>query len=231
MQVQDASRRTWKFALVSGVLGLLAVGLLIAALAAPTPSPQTMRRETNLFLLQDAGVILQALAMIPVTIGLYRLSLSQNATRSRNCLLLGLIAQSALITTSGLIFSDTVSDMLYMAPIGLVGLWLLMVSHRDSMLSSGVIWTGRIAGFGLLLVGLGFVLYGIFVAPAIFLRPLSTAEVDAQTLTLPNLIAHVCLGAGTLLGRLVYPVWALLLGLNLSRRSTLPTTQPTSAMA
>ena len=203
------AHRTGRYALLSGVLGILAVGLLVGALVAPTPAPSSMRRETSLFAWQNAALILQSLAMIPLTLGLHRLAKEKSPT----VVALGLIAQISLVIASALLFADLVSDMLYMAPIGLVGLWLLFVNRRDGgYFSTGLVWAGRIAGIGLLTVGLGFLLYGAFVAPAVFIRPLTHAEIDAQSLTTPNLVAHVCTAAGTVFGRLVYPVWTIVLG-------------------
>jgi hypothetical protein len=205
--------RTAKMALLSGAIGLVAFAFLIAALAAPQPAPNSLRRETNFFRWQDAGVILQAIAMLPVTVGIYRVTELRAPDWSRLCVALGLFAQTALIVSSALIFTQTTSDMLYMAPVGLIGLWLLMVNRtRDGLVSTGVGWTGRVAGVGLLLIGAGFVVYGIFVAPAVFLRPLSNAEIEAQSWTQANVIAHIGMAAGTLLGRAVYPIWAILLG-------------------
>jgi hypothetical protein len=229
MPSTDITRRTGYFAILAGIIGLVAVGLLIAALAAPTPSPDTMRRETNFFLWQDAGVILQALAMIPLTLGIYQLSVEPGGNRHRNTLALGLLAQAGLVLTSGLIFTGTASDMLYMAPMGLVGLWLLLVCrNRDGLMSSRLAWLGRVAGFGLILIGLGFLIYGILVAPAIFVRPLTSAEIDAQTLTPANLVSHLLLAAGTLLGRVIYPLWAILLGRSLLRMRAIP--EPVAAV-
>ena len=206
-----AARYTARLTVLSGLIGLVAVGCLIAALFAPTPSAHSMRRETNFFRWQDAGVILQALLMVPVTLGLYRLSTEARGLGNRLLAGLGVIAQIMLVICSSLIFTGTAADMLYMAPLGLVGIWLLAVSGGPSV-SRSVVWTGRIAGFGLLLIGIGFLIYGAFVAPAIFLRPLTNAEIDAQSLTTPNLVAHICMALGTLLGRLGYPIWALLMG-------------------
>lgn len=219
MQRSPETRRLGWLALASGAIGLLAVAFLIAALAAPTPDPTRMRRETDFFRWQDAGVILQALTMLPVTLGLYRHAEHRGANPSVGVLRLGLVAQGLLALSSALIFPHVTSDMLYMGPIGLVGLWLLLMSRRpEGRLSTGVVWTGRIAGFGLLLVGIGLVIYGALVAPAVFVRPLTPAEIDLQTLTPANLVAHICMALGTLLGRLVYPLWALLLGAALLRR-------------
>lgn len=206
-------RRTGEIALVSGVLGILAVGLLVAALVAPTPAPGTMRRATSFFAWQNGFVVLQALSMIPVTLGLFRATSQTNPDGRLLAVSVGLLAQIALIPSAGLLITGTVSDMLYMAPIGLVGLWLLLINKRDGELfTPGIVWAGRIAGFGLLLIGVGFMIYGIFVAPAVFIRPLTDAELDAQSLTTANLIAHVCMAAGTLLGRLLYPIWIVVLG-------------------
>jgi hypothetical protein len=212
------ARRTGYIALLAGVIGLLAVGLLVAALAAPTPVANSMRRETSLFAWQNGALVLQSLAMIPVTLGLHRLAIEKTSGRGLEIVVLGLVAQVGLVLASVLLFVNLVSDMLYMAPIGLLGLWLLGVNREaDEHLTGGVIWFGRIAGLGLLAVGLGFLIYGIFVAPAVFVRPLTSSEIDAQSLTPANLVAHVCMAAGTLFGRVVYPIWTILLGRRLMR--------------
>ena len=134
---------------------------------------------------------------------------------------IGLFGQITLIVAAGLLFAGTVSDMLYMAPVGIVGLWLLLINRRnDALFSRTIVWTGRVAGLGLLLIGAGFIIYGAFVAPAVFVRPLSNAEIDAQSLTTPNLIAHICMAAGTLLGRLIYPIWVIVLGRRMVQSSS-----------
>ena len=203
-------------ALQSGIVGLIAVGFLIAALVAPTPTVGGMRRETDWFRWQDAGVILQALLMMPVVYGVHQLL--QGRTSGNGRVGLGLFAQATLVLTSVLIFTHITSDMLYMAPMGLVGLWLLLVNNqRHGLWSRPLMWTGRVAGAGLLLIGIGLLIFGLTVAPAVFVRPLTTAEIDAQTLTPGNLIAHVCMAVGTLLGRLAYPVWTLLVSRALTR--------------
>jgi hypothetical protein len=179
-----------------------------------------MRRETNWFHWQDGGAILQALAMIPVIVGLNSLTRGEQLDAGRKVFIFGVIAQTGVILASALTFAGLASDMLYMAPMGLVGLWLVLVNRKRSRLVSGsVAWTGRVAGFGLMLIGLGFCIYGALVAPQAFLRPLTTAELDAQTLTTSNLVAHLCMAAGTLLGRFIYPVWTLLLGWTLLQRA------------
>lgn len=213
MTTSPVARRTGRFALLSGAIGLVAIALLLAALAAPTPEPDTMRRETVFFAWQDVGVILQALAMMPVTIGIWQLAQDSSDRRSCAVLGIGLFGQISLVISSVLIFTHTASDMLYMAPIGLVGLWLMLVNNkRQGIVSKRLCWTGRIAGAGLLTVGIGFLIYGTFVAPAVFIRPLTNAEIDAQALSPANLVAHICMAVGTVLGRVIYPIWAVLMG-------------------
>jgi hypothetical protein len=117
-------------------------------------------------------------------------------------------------------FANVTSDMLYMLPQGLVGVWLVVVNWRPAApLSKGLARAGKIAGLGLSVIGVGFLIYAVLVAPIVFERPLTNAEADAQTWTLPNVIAHVCLALGMLIGRAVYPVWTLLLGRRLLRQS------------
>jgi hypothetical protein len=61
-------------------------------------------------------------------------------------------------------------------------------------------------------IGLGTLTHVGLVAPKELLGPLTNAEIDAQAWTLPNVLTHISLAAGTQLGRTVYPVWTLLLG-------------------
>lgn len=215
---KSSVRRTGQIALASGLLGLLGVALLIAALAAPTPAQNSMRRATSFFAWQNAAVVIQALTMIPVTLGLHRYTMQSKPERGLLAVSIGLFGQITLILAAGLLFTGTVSDMLYMAPIGLVGLWLVLINSTDEKLfSRALARTGTVAGIGLLLIGIGFLIYGVVVAPAVFIRPLSNAELDAQSLTIPNLVAHICMAIGTIAGRLIYPVWTSALGRRMMR--------------
>ena len=207
------SRPIGRLALISGLIGVIGFGLLVMALSTPPPSPGTLRRATDPFRWQDASVSIQSLLMLPLAFGLVSVLRGKPATFSDPLVVLGLIAFGTLCISSALIFSGTVSDMFYMLPQGLVGLWVVWISGRTSVsLGRDVLWLGRISGVGLILIGLGFVIYGVFVAPRIFVGPLSNAEIDAQTWTTANILAHMLMGAGTLLGRALNPFWLLLLG-------------------
>ncbi len=209
-------------AILAALAGFVGFGFLVAALLAPTPSPETLRRYPDLFRFQDAGVLLQAMAMIPVTlvVGVP----TQRTWRSFPAVL-GIVAQAALVVLLLLRFANVTSDMLYMLPQGVVGVWLLVANRKPSdLLAGGLARTGLIAGLGLLIVGAGFLIYGALVAPGVFAGPLTNAEIDAQAWTPANVIAHLCLALGTVVGRFAYPVWTLLLARNLLRRG--PTAGP-----
>ena len=211
------SRSVGRLALISGLIGLIGFGFLVMALSTPPPSPGTLRRATDPFRWQDASIIIQSLLMLPVSFGFISILRGKPATFSEPQVLFGLIAFGTLCISSALIFSGTVSDMFYMLPQGLVGLWVVWVSGRLSVqLGHGVLWLGRISGFGLILIGLGFVIYGVFVAPRIFAGLLSNQEMDSKTWTTANILAHMLMAAGTILGRALNPFWLLLLGRRLS---------------
>lgn len=206
-------------AVFAGVVGVVAFGLLVAALAAPTPSATSLRRDVTLFQWQDAVVLLQALAMIPVVLGVYTLLRTQGRGPGQATVVLGLGAQALLALAILLQFAKLSSDMLYMLPQGLVGLWLVVVNWRPPpQLSKGLARTGFVAGVGLLVIGVGTLIHVILVAPKELTSLLTDAEIDAQTWTTPNVVAHICLAVGTI-GRAVYPVWTLLLARNLLRQS------------
>jgi hypothetical protein len=203
-------------ALFAAGAGIIGFGFLIAALVAPTPSPTTLRRYADLFRWQDAGVLLQALAMVPVVLDLRRDRLQYTPGSIDKVRMLGLVGQSALALVLILRFANVTSDMTYMLPQGVVGLWIIAVSQASTVGPSRLlVATGWAAGVGLLVVALGFIIYGALVAPTALLRPLSTAEIDAQALTTPNIIAHICLAIGTLLGRALYPLWTLVLAVSI----------------
>ena len=64
-----------------------------------------------------------------------------------------------------LIFPKILSDGFYTFPQGLFGVWLIAVNWQlAGIFSRGLRWFGIVVGFGLMLVGMFFVLYAIFVS-------------------------------------------------------------------
>lgn len=201
----DGTRSNPSWLALAGLAGLASFGFLVLALAAPGAGNGSLRRTTDWFRWQDAGVIIQAMSMLPATI-----ALADRLPTARDWLRFGLAAQAVLALSSFLIFPHVTADMLYMLPQGAVGIWLIAVTAKRSGLPAATRWTGRIAGVGLLLIGIGAVLYAGLVAPRLLLRPLTNAEIDAQSWTTGNVVAHVFMAGGTVPGRLLYPVWCLL---------------------
>jgi hypothetical protein len=212
------NRRLGLLVIASSIIAIAGFAVLAAALAAPPPAPGTLRRSEDLFRWQDGVVLVQALMMFPVSLGLRSLWPAQVGGTRSPLILAGLLSQAALAGVLLIRFADLTADLVYMIPQGLVGAWVIAFNVQTrGMLNKWVRWLGMIAGFGLLLVGAGALIYGVFVAPEMFVRPLTDAEIDAQTWTQPNIIAHICMAAGTLLGRALYPVWLLILGIILLR--------------
>jgi hypothetical protein len=205
-------------AIASGLLGALAFGLLLAALIVPQPNSNTTRRFETLFLWQDGAVILQTVLMVALTLSLHALIRSQSARWSRIWVGFGLLAQTLLLLSLLLLFAGVSSDMLYMAPQGLLGVWLIVTNALlAGVLGRSVRVTGQLAGLGLSVIGLGFLTFALFVAPAVLTGPLTSAQIDALPWNTPNQIAHIGMMVGTLVGLTTYPIWTLLLGRTLLR--------------
>lgn len=209
------------FAVASGVLGVVAFGLLAAALIVPQPNPNTTRRFESLFLWQDSAVMLQTVLMAALTLSLYLVVRLYSSSWSRLWLCLGLLAQILLVLSLALLFAGVSSDMLYMAPQGLLGAWLILTNAMlAGVLSRSARLLGNVAGVGLMVIALGFLIFAIFVAPGIISGPLTNAQIDALPWSTPNQVAHIGMLAGTLFGLTTYPIWTLLLGRTLLRTGT-----------
>jgi hypothetical protein len=209
----DQQTKLGWLAILAGVLGFVGFGLLVAALAAPPPAPETLRRSEDLFRWQDGGLLLQTLTMIPLTLGLHAWAFPNAIPIRHPITALGLASQLALALILLLRFANVTSDMLYMIPQGFVGLWLALFNTvRPASMPKATSWVGIVAGAGLVVVGVGALTYAALVAPRMFIGPLTDVEIDAQSWTMPNVVAHICMAAGTLLGRAIFPIWLLLAG-------------------
>ena len=108
--------------------------------------------------------------------------------------------------------------MLYMIPQGLVGLWLILVSFGTRhTLSRGTAWIGLVAGTGLVIIASSAIGIAIAIGPvAAVLKPAAAPPVDPAAISsATNRVAHLALAVGTLLGRTLYPLWAISLGIRL----------------
>jgi hypothetical protein len=227
-QGSQRRRAAWA-AMASGVIGIVASGLLIAAIVtrdlvanpAPLPSGRVPQGVWDmLFRGQDVGVMVQALLMIPVTLFLHVLGRQRSKKLSRVNVALGLAGHSAVVLTVVLVFAYRAfwADGLYMFPLGVVGMWLLGVSWLiTGRASGGVTGVGMVGGLGLVLIGVGAIGIAIGLGPEIFNLKEPAALDPARVSGTANQVAHTVLPVGTLMGRVLYPIWAILLGRRLLR--------------
>lgn len=206
-------RNAGVIAIAAGCIGLVSFGLLFVGL---------MTRRSggtgSLFRGQDITVALQALLMI-----LFTLAILRHRTPLRQVPWLagvGILGHVGVVLSIALYFAfGAVSgDMLYMLPQGLIGIWLIALCGAASSLSVSLRVIGVLAGIGLLLIAVGDAIIANALGWQIFdlrARPSVPAEaVSSQG----NWLGHALLPIGTLLGRILYPIWSIAVGYKLIRR-------------
>jgi len=205
-------------AIASGTFGILAHAALMTAVMTRTTMALT-GQVFFLFRTHDVVAILQFLSMIPVLIALHKLSHKQLPGMSRATLTTGIVALTLSALFLLLIFPWIMSDEYYMIPQGMFGVWLIVINWQlTGILSRGFRWFGIIIGVGLLLVGIFEIGYAICVNP-IGLRipaaPIEELEIPVETTA--NIILHMILNIGSLMGVLTLPIWTIILGRKLLR--------------
>lgn len=213
-------RNAGVIAIAAGCIGLVSFGLLFGGLTASSVSPDVGRIGTGRVLLrgQDIAVALQALLMILVTLAILR---QRTPLRQAPWLAaVGIPGHVGVVLSIALYFAfGAVSgDMLYMLPQGLIGIWLIALCGAASSLSVSLRVIGVLAGIGLLLIAVGDAIIANALGWQIFdlrARPSVPAEaVSSQG----NWLGHALLPIGTLLGRILYPIWSIAVGYKLIRR-------------
>ena len=208
-------------AIASGVVGILAFGLLMVAVLTRV-SWVPPDRIYFLFNTHDIGVALQFLLLILVSFGLRTLSQQRPPGFSKALFRTGVGALSFVVLLVLLgIGSKLISNGYYMFPQGIFGIWLILVNWRLSgSLPGWLRWAGMIVGLGLALVGVSFV--GIsFVYPSmmgIHPPPIETVkEVNSPA----NTFFHQLLVYASFVGVALLPVWTILIGLQLLKKRRL----------
>jgi hypothetical protein len=146
--------------------------------------------------------------MVPVALALSTLSHDKAPSASRISVVVGIIALLGVaIARLLLLISPAVSDILFMGPMGFVGLWLIAVNW----LSAGVITRalrilGMIAGLGLTILGASF----------FFLGGLAVLT-DGPFAYANNVNFHIGIAIGGFPAFILYPTWAILIGRRLLR--------------
>lgn len=205
-------------AVASGVVGIVAFGFLIAALAGRI-SGGNERAWEHLIRTHDVAVILQSIFMVPVVLALYDLGRQHSRKVGRATAVLGIVALLFVALFLQLTVAKIIWDVLYMIPQGLLGFWLIAVNRSmSSFLPRSLTRLGTIAGVGIVIVASFPIGYGILVDPIGFHGSVPFDYVPPQATT-ANAIVHIVLLIGTFMGVAPYPVWASLLGGRLLRKS------------
>ncbi len=214
-------RRAGWTAIMSGVIGYIAFGFLVAFLI---PHLTAHVRGGIMIRSHDVCVILQFLLMIPVVFGLYRLSYKKSPGMSQAMLIVCIVALSLTVLFLLLIFPKILNDTLYMFPQGVFGLWLMVVSwHMQGILPGGLRWFGMVVGFGLALVGTFPSGMAIFVPWYTIGAPpeLSTVTPEVSAgVHLADILFHQLLLIGTFIGVITLPIYTILLGRRLVREKS-----------
>ena len=195
-------------AFAAGFFGLAAFSFIVAALFIRSDAKSL---GALMFRWHDAMALFQSICMFAVVAGLC--SLAQRFQRPIPKIANGVVntALAVLILALALTFAKVVNDMIYMVPQGIVGLWMIWVSrHLKGGLPRHVKWLGTIAGVGLTLVGIFPIAFGIFVDPIVFRGPNPPDYQDVNSTA--NLVVHIMLAIGTLIGPTLYPVWSIAVG-------------------
>jgi hypothetical protein len=213
--MESLSRNTGRLAIASGVVGLVAFAFLIVAVT--TRITWTLSsRVYLLFRAHDLAVVLQFLLLIPVVLGLQKLSVQRPPGIGRKSVawVIGALGLVALLLVLGV--CKVVNDMAYMLPQGLFGAWLIVASLRLSgLFPRWLRYFGLVVGFGLVLVGTVFPGLAIFVYPNMLKIPAVAVDDEVFQNTEINKILHLLLAIGSVLGVATLPIWTLLTGAKL----------------
>ena len=206
--------------IASGVIGMLAVGSLIAHLAYRGPRSGLGLLMQNF---HDVGVVLQFLLMIPVVFGLQKLSEQKSPGMRQTTLFVSVGALSFTVLFLLLGITKIIAAVLYMFPQGVFGVSLMIICWQmRGIFSRGLRWFGMVVGLGLALVGTFPTGYAIFVDTTVLQIPAASDEAVQKVPHTPaNQILHFILVIGSLMGVATLPIWTLLLGRRLLRKKIL----------
>jgi hypothetical protein len=208
----SSTRMAGRSAIASGVVGIVAFGCLVAYLATQVSEfgrTGVMPAAGRILISMNyVGVAVQALCLIPAVIALDRMGGSRSPGLSKWAMRMCVSALVIVIVVRLLIFvSPAVSDILFIAPMGFVGVWLLVINgFLKGLLPGWLRIVGLIAGAGLTVVGLNFFFNG---GMAVFTHgPWAYAD---------DIPFHKGLALGGLPGFILFPIWAIFAGIRLAR--------------
>jgi hypothetical protein len=214
-------RTAGRAAIASGTIGIFAIASLIGYLMLRSSN---MGASILMNRFHDVGVGIQFLLLIPVAVVLQKMSQRRVSCITLTSLTTGIIAICFVVLFLLLILPKIVSDILYMLPQGIFGVWLIFISLRmKGILSKGLSWFGMVVGLGLTLVGIFFAGYTIFVSTIPLRIPAASIEEASKIpITSANNFLHYFLDIGSLLGVLTLPFWTILISVKLFRERASP---------
>jgi hypothetical protein len=203
-------------AVAGGIFGLAALAFIVAALFIRSDSK---RFGALMFRGHDAMATLQTLCMFAVVAALYSLANRRQRPMPKLAHRLANAALVALVLALLLTLAHVLNDMLYMIPQGFFGLWMIWLSrYLSDLLPGHVKWLGIVAGSGLTLIGIFPIAFGVLVDPIVFGGPMPSDYKDVNSTA--NLVVHIMLAMGTLIGLPLYPLWSLAVGRTLLRQAS-----------
>jgi uncharacterized membrane protein len=207
---RSADRVAGQLGILGGVAGIMAFACLMLFLIARPADPLASHL---LLRSHDAGVILQALCLMPLALALDASARRDSPASSRAT---GTVAVTFLVLVVVLValsFANVVADVLYMIPQGAVGAWLIVVCRQGANgLPRGLRRLGIVAGAGLILITVFPIGYALFVDPAILRGPVGDDDPTPPGTDRANQIVHIALAIGTLIGCSTFPIWTALAG-------------------
>lgn len=207
----DIHRTAGWAAVAAGLCGLGAFAFIIAALFIRSDA---RHMGALMFRGHDTMSLIQTFCMFAVVAALCSLAnrpIPKLASRVANGTL-AVLAIALLLT-----LAHVLNDMLYMVPQGIFGAWMIWIGcHLSGVVPRDIKWLGIVAGVGLILVGVFPLAFGLFVDPIVFRGPMPENYQDVNSLA--NLVTHIILGLGTLIGATLYPIWCLAVGRTLLRQ-------------
>jgi len=208
-------KNTGRYAIASGVIGIVAYTFLIGYLTIRNQDAQSGIVPLRV---HDFFVILQFLFLIPLVTAIFKLIQQQSPNTSQAILYIGIGSICFTALFLALNFPKVLADPLYMLPQGIFGAWMIMACWRmRGLIPQWMGWFGIIVGVGLVLVGIFPLGYAIFVDNIILQIPAPSDDVVAKVPvdTPANAFLHQLVYIGSVMGVLTLPIWTILIGARL----------------
>jgi len=205
------------YAFLSGLMGIAGYGFLFGYLISRSENTDTWILMNRL---HDAACASQFLLLVPVVFAMHFLLRKNNFKTKQITLIIGIASALATSLCLLLIFPKVVSDIFYMIPQGLFGIWIIAINwRRNKFISNALRIFGIIVGIGLLITGLFPTGFALFISIDAVRIPAVPMKEFPQTQA--NNILHIFLFAGFFTGVLTLPPWTMMLGKALIKKHSI----------